>query len=56
MPNLDIVTKVIIFLISGIINLGFKSLIINLTGRQAEQHEIDKKNIKNILLIIKQGL
>ena len=50
MPSSDIVTKVLLaddFL--GILNLSFKTLLLEITGLLPAQHTVDKNNHKDVI-------
>ena len=57
MLSLDIVIKVLIYYKKiGILNLGIKTLLFEMTGHQASQFTIEKNNVKDIIIVIEQSL
>ena len=56
MLSSDTATRVFCQIIVGIMNLGFKTLLLEMTGQQALQHTVEKGNLKDILAIVEESL
>jgi hypothetical protein len=56
MLSSDTVIKVSIEIMIGIMSLGFKTLLLEMTGQQTLQHTVEKGNYKDILAIIEESL
>lgn len=52
MLSLDTASKVWHEIIVGIMNLGFKTLLLEMTGHQALQHTVEKGNQKDTSTIL----